>query len=98
MDHHWEEKPKKKKVTALNSVSKAKKQCNFGSGWLTAGNLKTKTTKSIPLLQPEHGVCRHNGPKRSQVQDCCLNEKMVVMPFCLNGSCCSLGCVDVASY
>ena len=43
MDHHWEEKPKKKKVT----VSKAKKQCNFGSGWLTAGNLKTNLKGSI---------------------------------------------------
>ena len=38
---------KKKKVTALNSVSKAKKQCNFGSGWLTAGNLKTNLKGSI---------------------------------------------------
>ena len=40
-------KAEKKKVTALNSVSKAKKQCNLGSGWLTAGNLKTNLKGSI---------------------------------------------------
>ena len=27
------------------------------------------TTKLIPLLQPEHGFIRQNGPKRFQVQD-----------------------------
>ena len=42
------------------------------------------TTKSIPLLQPEHGFCQH--------------EKMVVVPVCLNGRClngrcCLSGCV-----
>ena len=25
------------------------------------------TTKSVPLLQPEHGFCQQNGPERGQV-------------------------------
>ena len=25
------------------------------------------TTKSVPLLQPEHGFCQQNGPERDQV-------------------------------
>ena len=33
------------------------------------------TTKSIPLLQPEHGFCQQNGPERHQVQDWYPNEK-----------------------
>ena len=47
------------------------------------------TTKPIPLLQPEHGFCQKNGSERRQTQDWYLNRKMVVVPFCLNGSCCS---------
>ena len=33
------------------------------------------TTKSIPLLQPEHGFCQKNGSGRGQTQDWYLNEK-----------------------
>ena len=40
------------------------------------------TTKSVPLLQPEHGFCQQNGPERGQLLvserknggDCCLFE------------------------
>ena len=27
------------------------------------------TTKSNPLLQPEHGFCQQNGPERGKLQD-----------------------------
>ena len=47
------------------------------------------TTKSNPLLQPEHGFCQQNGLERGQLQDWCPDEKMVVTPVCLNGRCCS---------
>ena len=55
------------------------------------------TTKFISLLQPEHGFCQQNGPERGQVQDWYPNEKMVVVPVCLN-RCCSPGCVRIVSY
>ena len=29
----------------------------------------SRITNSIPLLQPEHGICQQNGPERGQVQD-----------------------------
>ena len=51
------------------------------------------TTKSTPLLQPGHGFCQQNGLERGQAQDWYLNEKMVVVPVCLSGGCCSSGCV-----
>ena len=58
-----------------------------------------KTTKSIPLLQPEHGFCRQNGPERGQIQDWYPNEKMVVVSVCLNGRCNSSECaVIIVSY
>ena len=70
MDHHWEEKPKKKKVTALNSVSKAKKQCNFGSGWLTAGNLKTNLKGSIfQEKQPNQFHCYNQSMRFVDIMD-----------------------------
>ena len=47
------------------------------------------TTKSNPLLQPEHGFCQQNGPEHGQLQDWYPDEKMLVVPFCLNGRCCS---------
>ena len=25
------------------------------------------TTKTVPLLKPEHGFCQQNGPERSQI-------------------------------
>ena len=58
---------------------------------------RTKT-KSTPLLQPEHGFCQQNGPELGQLQDWYQDEKMVVVPACLNGRCCSSGCVSVVSF
>ena len=44
------------------------------------------TTKSIPLLQSEHGFCQQNGPDRGQVQEWYSNEKRWWAVFvCLNG-------------
>ena len=43
------------------------------------------TTKLVLLLQPEHGFCRQNGPERAQVQDLYSNEKILMVPVCLNG-------------
>ena len=39
------------------------------------------TTKSIPLLQPEHGFCQQNGPKRGPLQDWYPDEKWRCSPF-----------------
>ena len=36
-------------------------------------------------------------PERGQLQDWYPKEKMEVVPVCLNGRCCSLGCVGIAS-
>ena len=55
-------------------------------------------TKSILLLQPEHGFCQQNGPECGQAQDCYPNEKMVVVLVCLNGRCCSSGLVGIVLY
>ena len=56
------------------------------------------TTKSIPLLQAEHGFCQQNEPERGQLQDWYLDEKMMVVPVSLNGRCCSLGCAGIVSF
>ena len=56
------------------------------------------TTKSIPLLQPEHGFCHQNRPEHGHVQDWYPNENMVMVTVCLNGRCCSSRCVGIASY
>ena len=50
------------------------------------------------LLQPEHGFFQKNGLESGQTQDWHLNEKMVVVPICLNSSCCSSGCVGIVLY
>ena len=39
------------------------------------------TTKSIPLLQPEHVFCQHNRLGNGQEQDWYPNEKMLVVPI-----------------
>ena len=54
------------------------------------------TTKSVPMLKPEHGFCQQNKPEPGQVQEWYTNEKMVVVLVCLNGRCCSSGCVGIA--
>ena len=38
-----------------------------------------RTTKLIPLFQPEHESCRQNGPDCGQVQDWCPNKIIVVV-------------------
>ena len=52
----------------------------------------------MPLLQPEQGFCQQNGTERGQAQDWYPNETMVVVPICLNGRCCSSGCVGIVLY
>ena len=54
-------------------------------------------TNSIPLLQPEHGFCQQNRPEGGQAQDWYPNEKMVMIPICLNDGCCSSGFVGIVS-
>ena len=71
---------------------------SFGVGTKLKEVHSRTTTKSIPLLQPEHRFCQQNGPELGQLQDWYLKEKMVVVPVSLNGSCCSSGCVGIASY
>ena len=56
------------------------------------------TIKSIPLLQPEYGFCQKNGSERGQTQDWYMNEKMAVVPTCLNGRCCSSECMGIVLY
>ena len=55
------------------------------------------TIKSVPLLEPEHGFCQQNGPER-MAKYWYPNEKMVVVPVCLNGRCSYSGCEGVVSY
>ena len=54
-------------------------------------------TKSIHLLQPEHGFCQQNESKHDQLQDWYPDETMVVAPVCLNRICCSSGCLSIIS-
>ena len=54
------------------------------------------TTKSVPLLQTKLGFCQQIGPERGQLLH--PNEKMEVVPLCLNGRCCYSGCVGIVSY
>ena len=49
-------------------------------------------TELIPLLQPEQGFFRKDGPERFQLQDWYPNEKMVVISVCLNARCFDVGC------
>ena len=56
------------------------------------------TTKSNPLLQPEHGFCQQNRPERGELQDWHPDEKMVVVLIYLNGRCFSSGCEGIISY
>ena len=53
------------------------------------------TTKSISQLQPKHGFCQKNISEREQTQDWYPNEKLVVVPVCLNCRCCSSGCLGI---
>ena len=36
----------------------------FGIGTMLKKIYSRKTTKSVPLLQPEHGFCQQNRPER----------------------------------
>ena len=56
------------------------------------------TTKSIPLLQPEHGFCQQDESEHGYVQDWYPNKKMLVVRVCLNGKCSFSGCVGLVSY
>ena len=42
-----------------------------------------------------YGFCQKNGSERGQTQDWYMNEKMVVLPACLKGRCCSSGCMGI---
>ena len=55
------------------------------------------TTKSNPLLQPEHGFCQH-GPKRDQLRDWYPDEKIMVVPIRLNRTGCPSGCEGIVTY
>ena len=60
-------------------------------------------TELIPLLQPEQGFFRKDGPERFQLQDWYPNEKMVVISVwlnvrCFDVGCCSSECMDVVSH
>ena len=83
-------------MVTLNRTHQAKKQCNFDSGWLEPQQCSCiassescepnsfMITKPILLLQLEHGFYQQNGPEHGQIQDWYPNEKMVVVPVCLN--------------
>ena len=53
------------------------------------------TTKSVPLLQSMGFVNRMD---QNVAKYWYPNEKMVVVPVCLNDRCCYSGCVGIASY
>ena len=73
--------------------SKIKECDHFEQSWKRVYS-RTRT-KLIALLQPEYVFFWQNGPEHCQVQDWYLNEKMVVVPVCLNGWPCSSECVSV---
>ena len=51
-------------------------------------------SKSILLLQLEHGFCQQNGIERVKVQDWHPNEKMMVVFVCLNSRWYSSECMN----
>ena len=50
------------------------------------------------MLQPKHGFCQQNRREHGQLQDWYPDEKIVVVPVCLNGRCFSSGCEGIVSY
>ena len=42
-------------------------------------------------------VLSAEGPERGQLEDCYLDEKIVVVPVCFNGRCCSAACMGIVS-
>ena len=102
MYYHWGQiAAKKRNVTS--SAHQAKKQCNFDSGWLERqqGGLHRKY---IQEHQPNQFHCYNqnmgfvNRMDQKVAKYWYPNEKMVVIPVCLNGRCCSSGCVGIVSY
>ena len=57
-----------------------------------------KSNNQIPVLQPDHGFCLKNGSERGQAQGWYPNDKMLLVPVCLSGRCCSTGYVDIVLY
>ena len=78
-------------------TSESREPKRFVRCWNKVEKIYSKiTTKSVPLLQPEHGFCQHNGSDVAKYLY--PNEKKVVVPACLNGRCCSSGYVGILSY
>ena len=50
------------------------------------------------MLRPEHGFSQQNEPEHGQLQDCYPDEKMMVVPVCLNDRCCYSRCVGIVSF
>ena len=58
-----------------------------------------KSNKEINFtVTTEHGFFQKNESDCGQTQDWYMNEKMVVVPVCLNGRCYSSGCVGIVLY
>ena len=68
----------------------------LGVGTKLKESIFKNNNKSIPMLQPEHGFRQQYRPECGQLQHWYQDEKMVVVRVCLNGRCCSSGCVDIA--
>ena len=75
-------------------------QCGYPQVWRLLEEIRHSraTTKTIPLLQLEPGFCQQNGSERRQAKQWYPNEKLVVIPVCLNGRRCSSGCVGIVLY
>ena len=73
----------------------------FGVGWNKNEYMymyihSGTTTKSVPLLQPELGFV--NRMDQNMARYWYPNEKMVVVPVCLNGIRCYSPCMGIVSY
>ena len=73
----------------------------FGVGWNKNEYMymyihSRTTTKSVPLLQPELGFA--NRMDQNMARYWYPNEKMVVVPVCLNGRRCYSACMGIVSY
>ena len=83
-----------RKINKVGHVASSKSFA-FEESWNKL--FSTTTAKLIQLLRPEP-YDQKNGLKGSQIQQWYLNEKMVVVPVCLNRWCCFSECAHAVSY
>ena len=102
---------KKRKLATLNKAHSVKKQCNFDSRWLERQQFGLKSLLGVGTKLKESIFKSNNqinciattrtwdlSTELTRTWPWYSNEKMVVDPICLNGRCCSSGCMSIALY